>query len=167
MEFLDTPEPAPRPSGVTRPSVHFGQLPPSHSAQEGASKPLYYTPGPPPPPPQPQSETPSPYRMQGYPAAPQPYEGGAAAAESGLGTAPPPTAAQRAADLLLWRAPVLSALVLGAGLLLLAALEFLLRGDHRMTLLTGPAALSSPHASSSSLHPANFYKITSFMRRIL
>lgn len=71
MEFLDTPELAPRPGGGARPSVHFGQLPPSHSAQQGASKPLYQTPGPPPPPPQPQSESPSPYRMQGYPAAAQ------------------------------------------------------------------------------------------------
>lgn len=72
MEYLDTPEPALRPSGGgSRPSVHFGQLPPSHSAQQGASKPLYYTPGPPPPPPPPQSESPSPFRIQGYPATPQ------------------------------------------------------------------------------------------------
>lgn len=70
----------------------------------------------------------------------QPHvDGAAAAAESGLGAAPPPSAGQRLADLLLWCVPLVSALVFGAGLLTLAALEFLLRGDHQMTFLSGAA----------------------------
>lgn len=69
----------------------------------------------------------------------QPHENAAVAAavESGLASTPAPSAIQRAANLVLWRNPVLTAVVFGTGLATLTAIEFLLRGDHQMTLLSG------------------------------
>ena len=66
----------------------------------------------------------------------------AAAAESGFASLPAPSATQRTVDLLLWRNPVLTALVFGAGVGVLTALEILMRRNHQITLLSGEQILT-------------------------